>query len=65
MQVQLHSREAMESMGVTGSTEFFLLELWPKVILHNNLPVEGPIWLPIPGGLGCGTSQEQPRCRFP
>lgn len=43
MQVQLHNREAMESMGVTGSVQFFLLELWPYVFLHNSLPVGGPM----------------------
>lgn len=65
MQVQLHKREAMESMGVAESAQFFLMELWPDVLLHNNLPVGGPMWFPIPGGAGCGTSQENPKCRLP
>lgn len=54
MQVQLQKREAMDSMGVTGSARFFFLELWPDVFLHNTLTVGGPMWLPIPGGAGCG-----------
>lgn len=33
-------------MEVTGSAQFFLLELWPDVFLHNNLPVGAPCGFP-------------------